>query len=371
MSCNRFQGEEDIPLKSSQVDQDALFLQVPAGRRYVRSFLFTRRIGAPFSELHLLTRILLILCLSLAQLRAINVAPFDPVAACFFWAFSLVIFLGAGMPWRTARFYILLILPALLSIFLSWTLFNPVPGRLTLVNVPVYSGHIVLGFAVWQVIWLAIAGGYFLWRRGLFLGIVLATAITLLVTNLWSLPSWPLVSIPFFHPLALYISDQGLLFAFVKVIGYSGMMLATIALVTSSRDAELIGLLRQLRVPQPVVFFVSTVFRALDLALTDYQTIRQAQVARAIHARPSSFIRLLRNLASTAVPMVAVMIRRSSEIGDALQARGYGITRRYEPFYEVQPLRPLDWAALLVCAILLFLTFGPRLHLTTWLLQLL
>jgi len=160
------------------------------------------------------------------------------------------------------------------------------------------------------------------------------------------------------------VSDRGLLVAITKVIGYSGMVLTTIALVVTGRDAELIGALRQIRTPQPIIFFLSTVFRALDLALSDYETIRQAQIARAINARPRSFIRRLRDLGSIAVPMVAMMIRRSSEIGDALISRGYRLGQSSENFYETNPWRPLDWVVLAFSLFLLYLAIGPHIDMT-------
>jgi energy-coupling factor transporter transmembrane protein EcfT len=145
-------------------------------------------------------------------------------------------------------------------------------------------------------------------------------------------------------------------------------MIATIALVTTARDIELIGALRQLHCPQAAIFFLSTVFRSLDLALSDYETIRQALFARAITARPRSFIRRLRDVASLAVPLVAIMIRRSSEIGDALLARGYTLGspkgqpagRYMADFYESSPWRLVDWAVLVVSLLLLFFALGPH-----------
>lgn len=343
---------------------DALFLQPPPGKRYVRSFLFSRRIDAPFAQVHLIARILLILCLSIVQLRAIDTASPDPLGAGLLWLVSIFLFLTSGMKAQVARLYLLLTVPALFSLFLSWTLFNPVPGKITLVSWPVYSGQIIIGLAVWQALWLAIVVGYFLWTRKFTLGIVLATVVALLLPHLFALPEWTIARVPFFHPLTVLISDQGLLVATTKMIGYSGMVLSTIALVVTGRDAELIGALRQLRIPQPVIFFLSTVCRALDLALADYETIRQAQIARAINARPKSFFRLMRDLASVAVPLVAMMIRRSSEIGDALLARGYRLGHSSPDFYETSPWRLIDWLVLAFSFVLLYLAIGPRLNLT-------
>lgn len=335
------------------------YLQPPADKRYVRSFLFSRRIDAPFAQVHLLVRVLLVLCLSGVQLRAINATQPDPIGASILGIAALLLFLGSGMHKRAARIYLLLIFPALFSLFTTWLLFYPVPGHITLLHYQVYSGRIALGFAVWQGIWLAIIVGYYLRTRQLLNGILLATLVIVLLSFLPPLPGWTPVTFSFYHPLTVLISDRGLVVAVTKVIGYAGMVLATISLVVTSRDIELIGTLRQLHIPQPIVFFLSTVFRALDLAISDYSIIHQAQKARAIDARPRSFIKRLRDLGSIAVPMVAIMIRRSSEMGDALHARGYRLGRNSTNFYETAPWRAVDWLILLLCIGLLVLAFGP------------
>jgi energy-coupling factor transporter transmembrane protein EcfT len=287
------------PLEIS-TDIDKIYLQPPPERRYVRSFLFSRRIDALFPRLHLLVRIVLILCLSSLQLRTINSTHPDLILAIILWGVAFLLFLGSGMQARLARLYLLLTLPVLFSLFCTWILFNPVPGRLTLIQLPLFSS------------------------------------------------------------LTLLITDRTLLVAVTKVVGYSGMVLATIALVVSARDVELIGALRQLRIPQPVIFFLSTVFRALDLALLDYQTVHQAQIARALYARRRGLFRRLRDLASIAVPMVAMMIRRASEIGDALLARGFSLHRKTEEFYETSPWRLTDWLALLFSLLMLVLALWPH-----------
>jgi len=220
-----------------------------------------------------------------------------------------------------------------------------------------------------KAIWLVIVVLFFWRRRTLLGGMLCATVTAILFTHFVPLPQWTFARVPLFHALTVLISDQSLLIAVTKVVGYSGMVFATIALVVSSRDIELIGTMRQLHLPQPVIFFLSTVFRTLDLSLADYETIHQAQLARAINVRPRSIIKRLRDLASIAVPMVAVMIRRSSEIGDALIARGYQLNGSSTDFYETSAWHWIDSLTIVVCLGLLVLTFGPHLNLTTLLLQ--
>ena len=345
------------------VPQD--FLLPPAGRRYVRSFLFSRHVNAPFARVHLLARTLLVLCLSAALLRTINTSHPDLVGAVVLWSGAVLILALSGVSPGVARLYFLLTLPALLALFITWIVFNPVPGKVTLLQLPIYAGQLVIGLAPWQAILLVIVVGYFLWTRRLFLGIVVGIAIAFVFAQSVHLPELRIAQVAFFHPLALLVSDQGLLVAVTKTTGYAGMIIVSIALVMTARDVELIGALRQLHCPQAVIFFLSTVFRSLDLALSDYETIRQAQITRAIATRPRSFIRRLRDLASTAVPLVAIMIRRSAEIGDALLARGYTLGRPMADFYESSPWRLIDWGVAVLCLLLLYFALGPHPAVTT------
>lgn len=333
------------------------FLQTPPGRRYVRSFLFSRRIDAPFARIHFGVRVLLILCLSGLQLHTINTLSPDPLGATVLLGLAILIFSMSGVSKRVALLYTALSTPAVLSLFIAWIIFNPAPGKFTLVDFLLYPGYANIGFAVWQIIWLIIVGTYFAFTRRILVGIFGATAFLLILTHLLSLPEWTLVRVSFYHPLTLFVSDHSLVVALSKALGYTGMVICTIALVLTSRDAELIGTLRQLRFPQTVTFFLSTVFRALQLALSDFETIRLAQIARAINARPRTFFRQLMDIASIAVPMVAIMIRRSGEIGDAIIARGYTIDQKTLNFHETQRLTFFDGGMLVLSLICLYLAF--------------
>jgi energy-coupling factor transporter transmembrane protein EcfT len=333
------------------------FLQMPPGRRYVRSFLFSRRIDAPFARIHFGVRVLLILCLSGLQLHTINTASPDPLGAGVLLGVSLLIFAMSGVSKRVAILYAVIFTPAVFSLFITWILFNPLPGRFTLFHFLLYPGHVNIGFAVWQIIWLLIVGTYFTFTRRILVGVLGATLVVLILTHAASLPEWTLVQISLYHPLTVSVSDSSLVVAISKVLGYTGMVLCTIALVITSRDAELIGTLRQFRVPQTIIFFLSTVFRALELALSDFETIRLAQIARAINARPRSFFRQLMDVATIAVPMVAIMIRRSGEMGDAIIARGYSIDQKMINFHETSRWTTLDGGMLVLSLICLSLGF--------------
>src|SRR5256885_3330785 len=147
-------------IKEREPVEDKLFLQTPPGRRYVRPFLFSRRIDAPFARIHFGMRVLLVLCLSGLQLHTINTVSPDPLGAALLLGASLLIFGMSGVSKRVAMLYAVISTPAVLSLFIAWILFNPVPGRFTLVQFLLYPGYTNIGFAVWQIIWLIIVGTY-------------------------------------------------------------------------------------------------------------------------------------------------------------------------------------------------------------------
>src|SRR5438067_12066569 len=125
------------------------FLLPPDGRRYVRSFLFSRHVNAPFARVHLLARTLFVLCLSAALLRTINTSHPDLVGAVVLWSGAVLILALSGVSPGVARLYFLLTLPTLLALFITWIVFNPVPGKVTLLQLPIYAGQLVIGFAHW------------------------------------------------------------------------------------------------------------------------------------------------------------------------------------------------------------------------------
>jgi hypothetical protein len=89
----------------------APFLQPPPGRRYVRSFLFSRRVDAPLARVHLIVRVILILCLSAAQLRTMSTTRPDLLGSLVLLIPSILIFWGSGVKPLVARVYLLLAVP--------------------------------------------------------------------------------------------------------------------------------------------------------------------------------------------------------------------------------------------------------------------
>src|SRR5207244_9068663 len=79
------------------------FLTPPPGRRYVRSFLFSRHVNAPFARVHLVARTVLVLCLSGALLRSISTTQPDLAGAAILFMGALLILALSGVRPGIAR----------------------------------------------------------------------------------------------------------------------------------------------------------------------------------------------------------------------------------------------------------------------------
>jgi len=332
-------------------------LEVPQtqvrGKEWVRSFLFSVKIDSPLAQLHVLSKLFAILVLSLVVVRFINTENPDPVGAT---VMILLAFLGlqlSGVLRWVFHSYLVIMFPGLFGMALTWILFNPSLGGDVLTTFPIYSGTITLGISLRLVIFVAFAVGWYVWRKGIFWGLVGGGVLSLLVTYLVGNPAITFTEFEFFHPIWLSISTQNIVVGFTKAIGYGAMMLVSLMLVMTSRDIEIIGTMRQFHVPYVVSFFTATMLRSLSMALFDYSTIRQAQIARGVSLKKKNIFRVIADLAYMAVPLTATMLRRSSEVGDAALTRGFAMhSTNPTEFHEVRPFRAVDWAAVVLCTVL-------------------
>jgi energy-coupling factor transporter transmembrane protein EcfT len=323
------------------------------------------RLGAPLSRLHVLTKFFGIIILSFVIIRVMDEKNPDPVMAAFLFVLALLALSLGGVTRWLFRSYMVIIFPMFLFLFLTWVAFTPIPGKQVYFSWPLYQGKIDVGISIAGIAFLGVALlHYFLTKkiaRGLLFGLVLAVVISEFTPN----PRMILTSLPFLSPYTLILSDQNTIVAGTKVLGYAAMVFMSLMLVMTTRDNELTAALRQARMPYMGRFFLSIVFRTLSLSLMDFETIRQAQVARGISVQQKSIFTILRNMALMSVPLVATMLRRSSEIGDALQVRGFSFERTGQEFLEIQPFRALDGVVLLFLAGLAVAVLGFQLNLFT------
>ena len=320
---------------------------IRSGKTYIRTFLFSMRLGAPLSRIHFITKFVAVLLLSFVIIRAMDQQNPDPVLTIIFFGLSLLALVLGGVSRWIFRSYMVLIFPMFFFLFLTWVAFSPDPGTHIYFQYPLYTGVIKIGIsAANSVFFFVLILHYFLTKK-ILRGFFIALLLVLLVSNYTANPAITFAAIPFLQPYTFILSDKNLLVAATKVIGYAAMVFNTLMLVMTTRDNELTAALYQLKTPKFVRFFLSIVFRTLNISLLDFETIRHAQIARGVRIREQSIFNLLNNTAKMAIPLVATMFQRSNEIGDAFLARGYSFKRAGREFLEVQHLTLLDWLILL------------------------
>jgi energy-coupling factor transporter transmembrane protein EcfT len=278
-----------------------------AGKQYVRTFLFSMRINSPLARLHVITKVVIILVNSTLIVRLMDASQPDPlgVGVLMIAALALLLLSGAGR-WLF-RSYLVVIFPMLSVLFVTWVIFNRDPGT-----------HVYL-------------------------------------------------SLPITQQVTLVASDANLLTAFTKVLGYAAMVFVSLTLVMTTRDIEFAGAMQQLRIPYVAAFFFSLVLRTLSNAVMDYETIRQAQIARGIALQARSLPARIRDMAHMSVPLVATMVRRSTEVSDAVIARGFRLGGMAPTeYHEAQSLHAVDWLVLALQGVLLVGVFYPSANLTHW-----
>ncbi len=348
-------------------------LQTPAvegqshGKEFVRSFLFSVKIDSPLARLHVLTKLLVVLALSLLIVRFIRTQDPDPVGAVLMIVLAFLgLYLSGVLRW-VFNSYLLVLFPALLGMALTWIIFNPPrSGDRILLSIPVYSGQVTLGISLGLVLFVAFLVGWYVVRKGVFWGLigglVLGVGLPALVGN----PSLTFAQFDFFHPLTVQVSGPNIVVAVTKALGYGAMIFVSLMLVMTTRDIEMSGAMMQMRVPYVASFFLSTMLRSLNLALVDYSTIRQAQIARGISLKKKNALRVIADLAYMAVPLTATMLRRSSEVGDAVLIRGFSMqTKNPTDFYEIRPFTLADWIVLAVCGLFVVAVFVLQLNFST------
>lgn len=333
------------------------------GKEYVRTFLFSMRLDAPLNHLHVITKFVGILILSVVLVRVMDERNPDPLMAGLLLVLSLLALYLSGVSRWLFRSYLVVIFPMFLFLFLTWIAFTPAPGTHTYLRWPIYSGRVTLGISSAGIVFVGVViGFYYLTKKilgGVFIGFILAWMVSYFALNV----GFNLGAFPFLKPYDFVVSDQNMLIAGTKVLGYAAMVFVTLMLVMTTRDIELVAALRQLRMPYLGRFFLSIVFRTLSLSLMDFETIRQAQIARGIGIRRMNIFGILKSMALMSVPLVATMLRRSSEIGDALQARGFSLTKPAQEFLEIHPLTSIDIIILMLLAVLAAAVFGFSLNL--------
>lgn len=325
------------------------------------------KIDSPLARLHASTKFMSVILASLLIVKMIGTDTLDPFGCILLLIFSLLTLYLTGTAKWLFQTYLVVLFPMFFGIFFMWILFNPDPGTHIFYSTQLYSGYVNIEIALWQAVFLTVLVAYYKYTKKIFYGFVLAVLLAYL-TSFWGThQSLVFARLKLLWPVTLLVSDRNVMVALTKVLGYAAMAFISLMFMMTTRDVELVGVLRQLRVPYKISLFASLFFRSLNNALIDYTTISQAQLARGGKLQKKNVLEKIRDYASMSVPLIAMMVRRSADMGAALEARGFKLTSRFNPmeFKEIKPFRAEDMLLISFLALMIISVFLFDINLTT------
>jgi len=180
------------------------------------------------------------------------------------------------------------------------------------------------------VIWVAKSVGR--WRASMKGGFLLATLI--FVMNF-------LTGSTLTYSIAMTIRFLALLSSF------------SIFFMTTSPDD--LGLaLEQAHIPYALCFTFTTAVRLVPTMAVDAQTVVDAQRSRGLELDKGNLLRRIRNYIPILIPLIVSAIRRSVELAEALESRGFGTNIKRQPMAVLQ-MKKSDYLAIFAAVTLLIL----------------
>jgi energy-coupling factor transport system permease protein len=94
--------------------------------------------------------------------------------------------------------------------------------------------------------------------------------------------------------------------------------------------------LEQTHVPYEFSFAFTTAVRFVPVLAEEAQTIMDAQKARGLELEKGNLLRRIRNYVPVLIPLIVSAIRRSLELAEAMESRGWGATKKRTNLYALK-----------------------------------
>jgi energy-coupling factor transporter transmembrane protein EcfT len=327
-------------------------------KEYVRTFIFSMKVGTPVEKLHVITKLFMIVVMSIVALYMFNISVAsggpDIIGLLLLFALVMVLLSLAGCTKFLVSSYLLLAVPVLFGQFFWWLFFNhSLPGS----RLPFYiwPGYIPLGVST--IIFLGVFALLY-YRMRVLLWPLLAAAILWFISitpaALDSFPyTWAVIAIGSAHSFTLPSAAVNV--AAAKALGYGVLIYTSFLFLLTTRDTEIAGALLQLKASFKAAFYTALMFRNLNIILMDYENIKIAQRARGAAVFRKNVLARVMDLARISIPLVASMIKRSAEMGVALYARGFESAKKVKGYRETKNFSYMD--VLVIAILIAFLVY--------------
>ncbi|WP_309493717.1 energy-coupling factor transporter transmembrane component T [Candidatus Hecatella orcuttiae] len=115
------------------------------------------------------------------------------------------------------------------------------------------------------------------------------------------------------------------------------------------------------RIPFDVSFALTMAMRFVPVLAAEARSIADAQRSRGLELEGRNLLRRAKNYLPILIPLVANSLRRSMELAEAMESRGYGVKKQRTSLYSLK-FRRTDLAALGLAVLALFFIVFTRIY---------
>ena len=332
-------------------------VEARTSKKYVRTFIFSMKTETPIEKLHVITKFFMIAVMSVLALYMFDIpvskgGP-DIIGLIFLLTIVFVLLIISGTTKYLANSYLVLALPVPISEFIWWLFFNGgLPGARE--TFYLWPGFFPIGIST--AVLVCVFGVVYYRTKSIviaFIPAVLLWWITVMAGtfDFSPLATWFRLSIGVIYSFTL--PSWSVTVALSKALGFAVLIYTSFLFLLTTRDSEIAGAMRQLGLSFKKAFFIALIFRSLNTLLIDYENIRIAQTARAASVNRKNVFSKIIDLAHVSIPLVATMIRRSTEMGVALFARVFESSKKVTEFRETRGISYMDVTVVVILSVFL------------------
>ncbi|MCD6515185.1 MAG: energy-coupling factor transporter transmembrane protein EcfT [Candidatus Odinarchaeota archaeon] len=160
-------------------------------------------------------------------------------------------------------------------------------------------------------------------------------------------------------PWGTYFTENTLVYGLTIVFRVMSMVFATLLLLATTKDSDIIRGLSAVKIPYVVCFTLSLAIRSISMFADDWHTILEAYRSKGMDLSKGSIIERLRNYVGALIPLVVLTLNKVKDIDFAAESRGFRISGKGRTQFE-----KIKWAIsdvfVFVISILAFLYFYLR-----------
>lgn len=157
-------------------------------------------------------------------------------------------------------------------------------------------------------------------------------------------------------PWGTYFTENTLVYALTIVFRVMSMVFATLLLLSTTKDTDIIRGLSAVKIPYVICFTLSLAIRSISMFADDWYTILEAYRSKGMDLSKGSILERLKNYVGALIPLVVLTLNKVRDIDFAAESRGFKISGKGRTQFETIKWSIIDVFAFAI-SILSFLYF--------------